>query len=383
MASLFSDASHETVTSVLPAYLASMGAAAAALGAIEGIADGLSSLAKLYGGWLADRVQRRKIVCASGYSVMALAPLIIAAALSWPIVLVGRVVAWISRGVRTPARKALLAEAVTPETRGRAFGFERAMDTTGAIIAPLMVLALMRAGFSHREVIYFSVIPAVLAVLGIVFFVRETPGRIPNKRPFLKSFTGFDPQFKEFLFAVGLFGVGDFARTFYMLYAVAVLTPAIGAARAATISVALYAFHNVLYAIWSYLGGWIADHFNKRLLLAIGYTSVAASALCMTIGTDSYAGLMVVFALGGTGIGIHEAIEDVIAAELLPAEIRGSGFGILAVVTGMADLISSATVGWLWFALGSKIAFLAAATVMFAGVVLMLHLARKNEQDDQ
>src|SRR5262249_18380364 len=109
MASLCSDLSHETVTAVLPAFLASLGAAAGALGTIEGIADGFSSIAKLYGGWLADRVRRRRPLCAAGYGAMAIAPLIIAAAANWFVVLAGRVVAWISRGVRTPARKALLA----------------------------------------------------------------------------------------------------------------------------------------------------------------------------------------------------------------------------------------------------------------------------------
>ncbi|MEP0848755.1 MAG: hypothetical protein HRF50_18270 [Phycisphaerae bacterium] len=113
LASLFSDLSHETVTVLLPAFLASLGAAAVALGTVERVADGLSSAAKLYGGWLADRLRSRKRIAASGYGVMAAAPLVIAAATAWPVVLVGRALAWASRGLRTPARKALLADAVT------------------------------------------------------------------------------------------------------------------------------------------------------------------------------------------------------------------------------------------------------------------------------
>ena len=132
MASMFSDLSHEAVTAVLPALLASMGVAAAALGTIEGVADGLSSAAKLYGGWWADRLRHRKPLCAVGYGAMAFATAIIASAIVWPAVLVGRGLAWVARGLRTPARKALLAEAVTPQTYGRAFGFERTMDTLGA-----------------------------------------------------------------------------------------------------------------------------------------------------------------------------------------------------------------------------------------------------------
>ena len=374
LASLFSDLSHETVTATLPAFLASMGAAAGALGTIEGFADGLSSIAKLYGGWLADRLRRRKVLCAGGYGFMALSPVVFALATSWFMVLGGRVLAWVSRGLRTPARKALLADAVTPETYGRAFGFERAMDTTGAIAAPIAVLLLLRAGLTHRSLILLSTVPAILAVFAIALLVRERPGRAPIKTPFLRSFGGFDARFKEFLGAVGLFGLGDFADTFYILYTVTVLSPTIGPARAATLSVAGYTLHNVLYASWSYLGGWLADRTNKRLLLVAGYTAAALAAICMIAGVKSYAGLAIMFALGGTGVGLYEAVEDAVAAELLPSEVRGRGFGGLAIVTGFGDMVSSMAVGWLWAFAGPAVAFGSAAAVMLAGTILMLRL---------
>jgi len=380
LASLFSDTSHETVTVLLPAFLASMGAAAGALGTIEGLADGFSSLAKLYGGWLADRLRRRKVLAAGGYAFMALAPIVIAAAGSWSVVLAGRVLAWLSRGVRTPARKALLADAATSETYGRAFGFERAMDTCGAIIAPLLVLALLSAGLTQRTLIFYSAIPALLAVLAIVFLVRERTDREPITTPFLRSFGGFSRPYKEFLGAVGLFGIGDFADTFYILYAVSVLEPQIGAARAGTLSVAFYALHNVLYAGWSYLGGWIADHVNRRVLLACGYASAALAAVCMLVGVQSYVGLALIFALGGIGVGIYEAVEDTIAADLLPREIRGSGFGALAVVTGLGDLVSSLLFGWVWAALGVAGASVCALFPMVAGIGFMLHLAARSNR---
>lgn len=375
MASLFSDMSHETVTAILPAYLASMGAAAGALGTIEGFADGFSSIAKLYGGWLADRFRRRKVLCAGGYGFMAFSPVVIALAANWFIVLGGRVLAWVSRGLRTPARKALLADAVTPTTYGRAFGFERAMDTTGAIVAPVAVLLLLRVGLTHRRLILLSTIPAVLAVFAIAFFVRERTDRTPLKTPFLRSFGGFSSRFKEFLGAVGLFGLGDFADTFYILYAVTVLSPAIGPARAATLSVAGYTLHNVLYASWSYLGGWLADRTNKRLLLVAGYMAAALAAVCMVAGVRSYVGLAIMFALGGTGVGLYEAVEDAVAAELLPSRIRGSGFGALAVVTGIGDWVSSVVVGWLWTGFGIEVGVIYALVLMIAGAGFMLYLA--------
>lgn len=386
LASLFSDTSHETVTVLLPAFLASMGAAAAALGTIEGVADGFSSLAKLYGGWLADRVRRRKVIAAGGYGVMALSPVIIAAAASWFVVLGGRVLAWVSRGLRTPARKALLADAVTPETYGRAFGLERAMDTCGAIIAPGACYVLLGLGFSHRTLLFWSAVPALLAVLAIVFLVRERADRTPIATPLLRSFGGFSKPYKRFLTAVGLFGIGDFADTFFILYAVSVLTPRVGAAQAASLSVAFYVLHNVLYAGWSYLGGWIADRVNRRALLACGYASAALAAVLMLVGVENlpggglwsvYVGLAVMFALGGTGVGIYEAVEDTIAADLLPREIRGSGFGALAIVTGLGDLVSSLLFGWLWAAVGVGGAAVGALIPMVAGIAFMLHLARK------
>jgi MFS family permease len=387
LASLFSDASHETVTVLLPAFLASMGATtgamAGALGTIEGFADGFSTIAKLYGGWLADRLRRRKVLAAGGYAFMALSPLVIAAATNWFVVLSGRVLAWISRGLRSPARKALLADAVTPETFGRAFGFERAMDTCGAIIAPLVVLALLHVGFGHRTLIFYSAIPALLAVLAMVFLVRERTDREPITTPFLRSFSGFNRPYKEFLGAVGLFGIGDFADTFYIAYAQFVLAPHIGAAPAATLSVAYYALHNVLYAGWSYGGGWIADHVNRRALLACGYASAAFAAVCMLVGVDSYVGLALMFALGGMGVGIYEAVEDTIAADLLPTEIRGSGFGALAVVTGLGDLVSSLLFGWIWAALDVSAAAICALVPMTLGIAFMVHLAAKSKLRSQ
>ena len=377
LASLFSDMSHETVTSVLPALLASMGVAAGILGTIEGLADGLSSVAKLYGGWLSDRLPKRKPLCAVGYAFMALAPVIIALAVNWWLVLFGRVLAWISRGIRTPARKALLAEAVTPEAYGRSFGFERAMDTTGAILAPLIVLGLLGIGLSHKRIIFLSVFPALLAAFAIIWYVKERTGRKPAQTPFLRSLGGFNREFKEFLFAAGLFGLGDFADTFYILYAVQVLTPDLGSTEAATVSVALYVVHNILYASWSYGGGWLADRMNKRFLLVTGYLCAAMASLCMCIGVRGLLGLALVFALGGTAVGLYEAVEDATAAGLLPNESRGRGFGAFSVVTGLGDLVSSLTVGWLWTALGVKAATGAAACVMVAGAVFMCHLAIK------
>lgn len=371
LASLFSDLSHEAVTAVFPALLASMGVAAGVLGTIEGVADGLSSAAKLYGGWLADRLHRRKPLCAVGYGAMAIATGIIAAATTWPVILLGRGMAWIARGIRTPARKALLAEAVTPKTYGRAFGFERTMDTLGAIIAPLVVLALLGIGIKQRTVLWFAVIPALLSVAAIAFLVRETAERTPSPRPFLASVRGLPKRFIRFLYGVGIFGAGDFAHSLMILYAVAALTPTFGAIRAATMSVGLYALHNLAYAGISYPAGALADKFNKRVLLAIGYTIGAATVLLLALNVTSLPALAVAFILGGAYVGIEETLEDSLAAELLPEVVRGTGFGAMAVVNGVGDLVSSLCVGWLWAAFGARVGFGFAFVLMTIGIVVV------------
>lgn len=372
LASLFSDLSHETVTSVLPAFLASMGVAAAALGTIEGVADGLSSAAKLLGGWWTDRLHHRKPLCAIGYGAMAAATGLIAGALTWPVVLMGRGLAWIARGIRTPARKALLAEAVTAQTYGRAFGFERAMDTLGAVIAPLTALALLSVGLTHRQVLWITVIPALLAVAAILVLVRETADRTPSPHPFLASLRGLPRPFARFLAGVGLFGAGDFAHSLIILYAVTALTPSWGATNAATASVGLYALHNIVYAGISYPAGVLADRMNKRLLLASGYALGAATALLLALGIHHIALLALAFAAAGAYVGIEETLEDSLAAELLPAPLRGTGFGSLAVVNGVGDLVSSLAVGWLWAAFGPQAGFGVAGVLMSAGAISIM-----------
>ncbi len=371
LASLFSDLSHEAVTAVLPALLASMGVAAGALGTIEGVADGLSSAAKLYGGWWADRLQRRKPLCAVGYGAMALATAIIAAATIWPVILLGRGLAWIARGIRTPARKALLAEAVTPKTYGRAFGFERMMDTLGAIGAPLAVLALLAIGIKQRTVLWFAVVPALLSVAAILFLVRETADRVPSPQPFLASVQGLPKAFVRFLYGVGIFGAGDFAHSLMILYAVAALVPRFGAARAATLSVGLYALHNIVYAGISFPAGALADKFNKRVLLVIGYTIGAATVLLLALNVTSLPALVVTFILGGAYVGIEETLEDSLAAELLPENRRGTGFGTMALVNGVGDLVSSLCVGWLWAVFGARVGFGFAFVLMTCGIVVV------------
>lgn len=260
---------------------------------------------------------------------------------------------------------------VTPQTYGRAFGFERTMDTLGAVIAPLVTLALLTLGLRHREVLWISVFPALLAMAAILFLVRETADRTPSPHPFIASLRGLPRNFTRFLYGVGIFGAGDFAHSLMILYAVTALTPRLGAARAATTSVGLYALYNIVYAGISYPIGVLADRMNKRLLLALAYATGASTALLLVLNLNSLAALAAVFVLAGAYVGMEETLEDSLAAELLPDDFRGTGFGTMAVVNGVGDFVSSVTVGWLWATIGAGVGFGFSFVLMVTGSIVV------------
>jgi len=372
LASLLSDWSHEIATTILPAFVATMGAAAAWLGLIEGISDGLSSFAKMGSGYFTDRLRRRKPIAVVGYLVTAIGTACIGLATqAWQILLC-RAGAWLGRGVRTPVRKALLAAAVTPETYGRAFGFERMMDTVGAIAGPASAMALLIAlQHSYAHVFFLTMIPGLLAAGVIAFLVKEKQRVHVAHISFGESLNALPKTFRRFLVAVGLFGAGDFAHTMLILLATQNLTPRCGASRAATIAVSLYVLHNVLYAGFAFVAGWLADHFNKRVLLAGGYALAAVTGLLLVLGPANLVMLVVIFVLAGVYVATEEALEDSLAAELVDKEHHGMGFGLLATVNGVGDLLSSVVVGILWTAVSPQFAFAYSTALFVIGATLM------------
>jgi MFS family permease len=376
LTSLFSDWSHETATAVLPAFLAAIGAGPVWLGAIEGIADGLSSFAKLASGHFTDRLKRRKPLAVFGYAFTALATASSAFATNAYHVLFGRVAAWLGRGVRSPAKKALLAADVPPGAYGRAFGLERLMDTVGAIGGPLTALWLLEAtGHSFRKVFLWTLLPGLIAVASFWLLVRERPAAPKRQRSFLLGLKALPPSFRRLLMGVGIFGAGDFSHSLLILYATRTLAPAHGMARAASLAVGLYTLHNVFYAGSAYLSGWLSDHVPRRkAVLAAGYALAAVTAILLCTGTNSLWLLAVIFVLAGLYIGTEEALEDSLSAELVPKEQHGMAFGTLAAVNAVGDFASSLLVGFLWSAFNVQIAFSASALLFIIGAILILRL---------
>jgi MFS family permease len=376
--SLFSDWSHEIATAILPAFLATIGAGPAWLGAIEGIADGLSSFAKLGSGHYTDQLKKRKPLAVFGYAFTALATASFAFATHAYHVLIGRAAAWLGRGVRSPAKKALLAADVAPGAYGRAFGLERLMDTVGAIAGPLTALWLLKVtNHNYRTVFLWTLLPGMIAVLSFWLLVRERPFEARKKVTFFAGLRSLPGNFRRFLLGVGVFGSGDFSHTLLILYASRMLAPTHGAARAASLAVALYTLHNVFYAGSAYVSGWISDIVpHRKAILAGGYALAGVTAVLLTTTPASIWLLGGLFVLAGIYVGTEEALEDSLAAELIPREQHGMAFGTLAAVNAVGDFLSSLMVGFLWSAVSAKAAFSFSAVLFFLGAILILRLRK-------
>jgi MFS family permease len=347
LASLFSDVGHEMATAALPGLMASLGKSSAALGIIEGLADASATFAKLFSGLYSDRLARRKPLAVAGYFLTASGMASFAFATSSWHVLIGRTLGWFGRGVKSPVKKVLLAEATTKETYGRAFGLERAMDSAGAVVGPSIALGIAASG-GVRVTFLATLVPGVLAALVIATMVKEKPHTPqPNARLF-GSFAKTPAAFRKFLLGVGLAGLGDFSNTLLILWAAEAWTPLYGRAHATLLAMGFYIGYNAVYTVTCLVSGQLADRFPKRWVLAGGYALAIIPALALLAPGASFLKYAIVFGTSGLYMGVWETVESSSAAAYLPASIRGTGFGLLETVNGFGDLFSSIIVGVLW-----------------------------------
>jgi MFS family permease len=391
LTSLLGDAGHEMVTAVLPFFLATIGAGPEVLGLIEGFSDGASSFVKSFAGYLSDKIGKRKPIMNIGYALTGIFTPLIAAASSWLQVLGLRVTAWFGRGARGPPRDALLADSVPSETTGKAFGFHRTMDTLGAIIGPALALFFLTF-LNYNQIIAISIVPGLAAFFVVFFFVREVRKKPSPEAPivsthgdvvikdkgFVKSIKTLPRSFKLFLVGVGVFGLGNFANSLFTLRAQEVLAPRVGSLEASAIAVGLYTLLNVAYAAFSFPVGALSDKIGRRRILAAGYFISAITCLGTAFLTADFLVLVPIFLLAGFFTAITDTMEGTAAADLLPTESRGTGFGVLQTVNGIGDFASSVVVGVLWALISPLVAFTYAALLSAAGGVILLYLTRGN-----
>ena len=365
-ASFLADAGHEVPTSLLPGFLTStLGAPAAALGLIEGISDALAGAARLAGGALADNPRVRRRTAAGGYTATAILSAAIGAATN--VVQVGllRAGAWTARGLRVPSRNALLADAVSPQYYGRAFGVERAMDNLGAIVGPLLALGLVSL-VGVRTAILLSVLPGLLSAAAILYVVRNLPRVQARRRDSIRLRVGpvLDSPVRQLLPGLALFELGNLATPLLILRATEVLAPERGVEAATTAAIVLYALHNLAATLASFPAGRATDRHGSVVVLSGGVALFGLSYAGFAFTGPSLLLLACAFVGAGAAIGCVETAEHTAVATHAPEAVRGSAFGLLAAVQSFGNLVASGVAGLLWTFISPSAAFSFATLLM-------------------
>lgn len=372
LTSFFSDTGHEITTALLASFITSvLRSSAAALGLIEGFSDALTGVAKLLSGPLADNSTWRGRLASGGYVGTAAATGAIGAATAvWQVGLL-RAFAWASRGIRSPARDAMLANLAEPLTRGRAFGLERAGDNLGAVAGPLLAAGLVPL-IGIRHAIYISFVPGVLAAFAITFAAREARKRPPSGE------TRFSFHWRELhhagvarpLLPIAMFEFGNVATTMLILRSTQLLEAGgRSLATATSVAVLIYAAHNAFAAAVAYGGGHWIDLRGARPAFATGAVLYVVAYAGFAAGPGSWWELLIFFVLAGSGIGLAETAESTLLASMLPDRLRGSGFGVLGAVQAGGDLVSTVVVGVLYTAVSPAAGFSYAAAWMLLSVL--------------
>lgn len=387
LTSLFSDMSHEMATAILPFFVIFvLGGNAAILGLIEGSADGLASAFKSYAGYRSDKSGKRLPIMYLGYLATGILIPSIGFARNLLEVFLLRVGAWSGRGARGPPRDALMTDSVNAKVIGKAFGFERALDSAGAVIGPAIVLLLIpRTTFSN--VFFVSSIPAAVCLLVLFVLVRDTPKKSVSKSAegksteqeilsFGETIKKLPQNFKLFLLSVGLFGIANFSNIFFTLRAEEVLQPSLGQSGASELAVLLYVILNLIYAIGCYPAGYFADKISKRNILALGYFCFVLACVASIYESPNYLLLSIIFILAGLQAAIVDTVEKTYASEILESFPKGTGFGVLQTINGIGDFASSVIVGSLIVLVSPALGFGAVGVMALVAVLILLGTMR-------
>jgi MFS family permease len=366
--SFVADIASEMAYPLIPVFLTStLGAPVAAMGAIEGVAEGTASSLKVASGWLSDRVGRRKGLVTAGYALSALGKALLALAFGWPQVFVARFVDRFGKGVRTSPRDALIADGTPPSLLGRAFGFHRALDTAGAVVGPLIALLLVGGlGLGIRTVLLLAVVPGVATVALLLLLVRDIPARSA-----VRAEVGDPPSrppgvYWAFLAIVLVFAIGNSSDTFLILRAKDV-------GLSVSLVVVAYVAFNVSYTLLSMPAGVVSDRMDRRLLFAVGLVIFGLVYLGFA-WLPSKAWVWPLFVVYGCYMALTEGTGRALVAEASPSGRRGTFLGLYHTSVGLAAVLASVMAGLLWQTVAPAAPFAVGAGMAFAAAALMLLL---------
>lgn len=368
LTSFLTDISTEMFYPLISLYIVALGGGPQIIGVIEGIAESLASLLKVFSGNLSDIIKKRKPLAIFGYSFSVIGKIFMYFAQSWGGVFVGRAIDRIGKGIRTAPRDALIAESVN-EKRGRAFGLHRTMDTLGAFFGVLISLFLIKRfellsiekGVSlsnylpiFRYIILFSIIPGILGVL-ILFFVKETASGIPLGKKIILNLKMIPKKLKGFLLVTLIFTFGNSSNQFLLLKA-----KTIGFSIISILT--LYLVYNITYALFSYPLGRLSDKIGRKWIIVIGYLLYGIVYLSYAFAKSVYL-IYILFAIYGLYSAFTEGVEKALVSDISPDELKGSLIGLHATLVGIGLFPASLIGGLLWQHISPQ------ATFIFGGIM--------------
>ena len=365
--SLLMDLSSEIYHALLPAFITLvLGLPATALGAIDGIAEATANFAKLLSGRASDRSLKRKPWVMAGYGLAALSKPLFPIASNAPLVMLARFADRIGKGIRGSPRDAMIADETPPEIRGRAFGLRQALDTAGALLAPLVAIGLMAWLASNiRLVFWIAVIPAALSFLLAWLALREPEQHleIPKRSPFFSGFRDLGKGTKRLLQVGFLFSLARFSEAFLILKGID-----LGLSEA--MSPITLAIFNLAYVALAYPAGMLSDRIRPRGILMAGIGLLIAGNIVLA-KTGSFAGLVIGTTLWGAHMALTQGIFSRMIADSAPDDLRATSFGAFYFVTGIAALLASLGAGWLWDRQGSEATFLTSAAIAAVAAAML------------
>jgi len=373
--SLLTDMSSEMIYPVLPLFLVSIGATGVFIGLIEGAAETTASLLKVVSGWYSDRFRRRKPFILGGYGASSLVkPVLIVASSPWHVLAI-RITERIGKGIRSAPRDALIADSTGQDVRGKAFGLHKALDSTGAVLGPILVLVVLAlaAGSTEEEqyrlVFAIATIPAFAALLVILFMVRDKEGVMKGSSgTFLKEMRHLGKPFWTLIAVTVTFYIGEISYAFFILQAQ-------NADLDETTIIALYILFNLVFVLVAIPSGQLSDRFGRRPVIAASFLIFALTSAVMAIG-----GSLMILALGFSLFGLYkgssEGVFKAYVTDVVPGNLRGTALGAFHTSVGMVMLPGGIIAGVLWDSVGPWATFVYGAVMALLAVLLLMLLGR-------
>ena len=377
LVSFFADISSEMVYPIIPLYLtAAFGATPLLVGFIEGIAESLASLLKVYSGYLTDKYQKKKPVAFIGYATGLIYKIALLVSTSWTGILISRIIDRIGKGIRTSPRDVMVSESAKETDRGQAFGIHKALDMLGSaigiILSYFILLRFKDNTSSYKLIFIISIIPAVIALLMFIF-IKEKNTVYPQKerQGFFNQFKNLDQKLKMYLLISMIFTLGNSSNSFLLLRANT-------AGFDATSVILLYFIYNVTASLLAIPFGRMSDRFGRKNILITGYIIFAVVYFGFGIA-DTKIGFMLLFMLYGIYTATTAGVERALITDISPANLKGTMLGLQQTIVGISLFFASIIFGFLWNNFGSFIPFAFGATLSLISAILLMITFRKRD----